>query len=58
LAANVFVASSRSNAALSAGVLYAGSLPTVSSLTTATQWRASRFANGVMGGSSDDASRY
>src|SRR4029077_20799500 len=58
LTAMVLVAIRRSNAAVSAGVRYAGSLPTVSSLTTATQWRESRFANGGMSGASDDASRY
>jgi hypothetical protein len=54
----VRVASSRSNAAVSAADRFAGSLPTVVSLTTLTMWRESRFANGAICGSLEDTSRY
>src|SRR5262249_56928314 len=54
----VRVANSRSNAAVSAGVRYGGSFPTVVSLTTFTTWRESRFSNGAMRSSFEDTSRY
>jgi hypothetical protein len=54
----VRVASSRSNAAVSAGDRSAGSLPTVVSLTTFTTWRENRSTNGATRASSEDTSRY